>query len=347
MDTTVPVPPSEGVETIEVGREVVGGLRPDSPLVSRRHALLTRRGGTWWIQDLGSANGTFVNGKKVSRIALGDGDLVHFADIAYRLHGDELELVPGADLAPARARTSRRAGLIIAGSIAAISTVGVLLLVLLPGRSVPVGPDSTGRLADWAHTDLFEQPASMTQFITHMRNSTLLISCGSGIGTGFAVDLERVNPGSFTTVITNHHVVEQCLGPSDRVKVTGNGFEVEAAVVRHDAAWDVALIRINRSVPTLELARRPSEGQWVMAVGNPFGLVGTVTFGRITNILADDLVITDAAINPGNSGGPLVNSRGQVVSINTAFMRGGNATGLSVGWPNACRTAVECRISRW
>jgi S1-C subfamily serine protease len=310
----------DDMAAIEVGREVIGGVRPDSPLVSRRHALLTQRDGVWWVQDLGSANGTFVNGIKVARSVIAEGDLVHFADVAYRFDGRCLELVPGAELVRSDSDRRRRPASTISGTIAVLSAVAVVLVVVLPGPSVPVGPDATGRLAEWAQTDLFEQPASMTQFITHIRNST--------------------------TVLTNHHVVEECLGPGDRVTVTGNGFEVQAVVVRHDAAWDMALIRINRSVPVLELARRPSEGQWVMAVGNPFGIVGTVTFGRVTNILDDDVVVTDAAINPGNSGGPLVNSRGQVVSVNTAFIRG-NATGLSVGWPNACRSAVQCRISRW
>jgi len=339
-------PTPDEVATIEVGREVNGGVRPDSPLVSRRHALLSRREGIWWVQDLGSANGTFVNGDRVARRALRDGDILHFADIAYRFSGEKFELVPGAELVREQSKVLRRPAVIIAGGVAAASMLGVLLLVILPRPSVPVGPDSTGRLAEWAQTDLFEQPASMTQFITHMRNSTLLISCGNGMGTGFAVDIERDAAPSRTTVLTNHHVVERCLGPGNRVTVTGNGFEVDAVVVAHDAVWDVALIRIPQSVPALELARRPSEGQWVMAVGNPFGLVGTVTFGRITNLLEDDFVVTDAAINPGNSGGPLVNSRGQVVSINTAFV-GGNTTGLSVGWPNACSNAVRCRISRW
>jgi len=342
----VDTPKAGEVATIEVGRDVTEGVRPDSSLVSRRHALLSRREGIWWVQDLGSANGTFLNGERVARSALSKDDVLHFADVAYRFDGQKLELVPGAELVRKPKSVRRRPAVIVAGVVTAASIVGSLLLIVLPGPSVPVGPDSTGRLAAWSQTDLFEQPGSMTQFITHMRNSTLLISCGDALGTGFAVDIERVSLGSSTTIVTNHHVVEDCLGPGDRVRVSGNGFEVEALVITHDDVWDVALIRVPRSIPSLELARRPSEGQWVMAVGNPFGLVGTVTFGRVTNLLEDDLVITDAAINPGNSGGPLVNSRGQVVSINTAVLRG-NTTGLSVGWPNACKRAIECRIARW
>ena len=332
--------------SIEIGREVDGGLRPDSELVSRRHALLSSRPDGWWIQDLGSANGTFVNGERVSRAPLITGDIVHFADAAYRFGGEDLQPVPRLELSSARSRKLGPRGLIVTG-LATLSLVGLALLILVPGRSLPVGPDTTGRLAAWSGNDLFDQPQGMTQFITHIRNSTLLISCGGGFGTGFAVDLERSSTPGMTTIVTNHHVVDDCLGRGDRVTVTGSGFEVRVPVVAHDAYWDMAILRVSQDVPTLEVSRRPTEGQWVMAVGNPFGLLGTVTFGRVTNLLDGELVITDAAINPGNSGGPLVNSRGQVVSVNTATMRGGNTTGLSVGWPKVCEQTVECRISRW
>lgn len=332
--------------SLEIGRESEAGLRPDSELVSRRHALLACRTEGWWLQDLGSANGTFVNGNRISRSSLHSGDVVHFADVAYRFDGGELHLVPNRELQATRQRRLGTGGLIATG-LAGLSVIGALLLVLVPGRSVPVGPDATGRLAAWSGNDLFDQPNGMTQFITQMRNSTLLIGCGDGIGTGFAVDLERSATPGTTTVVTNHHVVEGCLGTGDRVKVTGAGFETEVPVVAHDERWDMAVIHISQQVPRLEVSRRPTEGQWVMAVGNPFGMRGTVTFGRITNLVEQEIVITDAAINPGNSGGPLVNSRGQVVSVNTATMRGGNTTGISVGWPKVCERTLQCRISRW
>lgn len=332
--------------TIEVGREVDDGVRPDSPLVSRRHALLTLRDEDWWVQDLGSANGTFVNGERISRSPLRDGDLVHFADVAYRFTRGVLEIAPGETLRPSSS-AGRGALRMILGAVVAASILAVGGLVLWPDGSAPVGLDTSARLSAWATTDLFEQPESMTQFITQIRNSTLLIGCDGGSGTGFAVDMERSERASLTTVVTNHHVVDRCIGASGRVVVTGSDFTLEVPVESFDEERDLAVLLLPRSVPTLTVSREPSEGQWVMAVGNPFGIVGTVTFGQITNLVENELVITDAAINPGNSGGPLVNSRGEVVSVNTAVMRNANTTGLSVGWPNICRVVLECRISRW
>lgn len=332
--------------TIEIGREVDGGVRVDSPLVSRRHALLTRRDDGWWVQDLGSSNGTFVNGERIDRTQVKDGDILHFADVAYRFRGGALELAPGETLTEKQPAARGYWRPVLVGLIvASLGAVGALLL--WPEGSNPVGADPTDRLADWAGTDLFEQPAGMTQFITQVRNSTLLIECGPGIGTGFAVEMERDATEGVTTVVTNHHVVDACTGRTGRATVKGNGFAVDVAVEAFDAARDIAILRVPRSIPTLPVSREPTEGQWAMAVGNPFEIVGTVTFGRVTNILDNDLVITDAAINPGNSGGPLVNSRGQVMSVNTWTLRDANTTGISVGWPNICRVALDCRISRW
>ena len=332
--------------TIEIGREADGGIRVDSPLVSRRHALLTRRHDGWWIQDLGSSNGTFLNGERIARMRVEEGDLLHFADVAYRFRGGSLEPAPSETFTARRPAARRRARSALLASIA-VSFLAFAVLLLWPQGSNPVGPDPTDRLADWAGTDLFEQPSSMTQFITQVRRSTLLIECGPGSGTGFAVEIERDATAGITTVVTNHHVVDACTGRNGLATVKGSGFSVDVSVEAFDASRDIAILRVPRSIPTLPVSREPAEGQWAMAIGNPFGIVGTVTFGRVTNILDDGLVITDAAINPGNSGGPLVNSRGQVISVNTATMRNANTTGLSVGWPNICRSALDCRVSRW
>jgi S1-C subfamily serine protease len=81
-----------------------------------------------------------------------------------------------------------------------------------------------------------------------------------------------------------------------------------------------------------------------MAIGSPYGLDQTVTFGALTNSLGGgEVLITDAAINPGNSGGPLVNARGELLGVNTATaVGGGGGTGIVMGWPNLCRKVLSC-----
>ncbi|MFN3194020.1 MAG: Do family serine endopeptidase [Aureliella sp.] len=152
----------------------------------------------------------------------------------------------------------------------------------------------------------------------------------TGMGSGFIVSTDGY-------ILTNNHVVER----ADRLQVDlSDGRSFEADVVGTDPQSDVALLKID--APNLVAARIGDSdamqvGDWVIAIGSPFGLDQTVTAGiisatnRSTGILKggfEDFLQTDAAINPGNSGGPLVNLRGEVVGINTAI---NSRTGTNVG----------------
>ena len=151
------------------------------------------------------------------------------------------------------------------------------------------------------------------------------------LGSGFVISSDGY-------IVTNNHVVEDV----DEIKVVfSSGEELEAHVVGRDSKTDIALIRVEaqRELPSLRLgdsdAVRP--GEWVVAIGNPFGLEHTVTAGIVSakhrNIgqgSYDDFIQTDAAINPGNSGGPLLNLRGEVIGINTAINPRANTIGFTV-----------------
>ena len=154
----------------------------------------------------------------------------------------------------------------------------------------------------------------------------------SGAGSGFVISEDGY-------IVTNNHVVENV----DTIKVAFiDGSELEAEVVGRDPKTDIALIRVHSEdkLPALPLgdsdAIRP--GDWVVAVGNPYGLSHTVTAGivsakhrrQIIGESYDDFIQTDAAINPGNSGGPLVNLRGEVIGINTAIRPWANTIGFTV-----------------
>jgi len=157
------------------------------------------------------------------------------------------------------------------------------------------------------------------------------------LGSGFIID----GDGS---ILTNNHVVENA--SKIVVKLAGDEQDYEAKVIGRDAKTDIAVIKINVKT-TLAAANlgdsdRLEVGEWVMAIGNPFGLDGTVTSGivsakgrhNITQGPYDNFIQTDASINPGNSGGPLINLRGEVIGINTAiFSRTGGNIGIGFAIP--------------
>ncbi|MGH7387511.1 MAG: S1C family serine protease, partial [Candidatus Methylomirabilales bacterium] len=141
-------------------------------------------------------------------------------------------------------------------------------------------------------------------------------------------------------IITNNHVVED----AKSLEVTlANGKKVAARLVGRDSNNDLAVIKIDVPGEKLQVARLGNSeqlqvGQMTIAIGNPFGLDRTVTTGVVSSLKRTlrapngreirDVIQTDAAINPGNSGGPLLNSRGEVIGINTAIF---SPTGGSVG----------------
>ncbi len=151
------------------------------------------------------------------------------------------------------------------------------------------------------------------------------------LGTGFVISDEGL-------IVTNNHVVDGV----DKIEVVfSDGTRSEAEVVGTDPKTDVALIRARADQSYVPLALGDSDallpGDWVIAIGNPFGLNHTVTAGIVSAIgrdlghgSYDDFIQTDAAINPGNSGGPLLNLAGEVIGINTAINPQANTIGFAV-----------------
>src|SRR6266851_5521886 len=151
-------------------------------------------------------------------------------------------------------------------------------------------------------------------------------------------------------IITNNHVVDQV----DEIEVQlSDGRTEKARLVGADEQVDLAVLKIdNPGVKPLKLADSDSvqAGDFVLAIGNPFGFDETVTDGIVSSKgrpnradVFGDLIQTNAAINPGNSGGPLINLRGEVVGINTAIIsRSGGSQGIGFAIPsNTIRTALE------
>lgn len=157
----------------------------------------------------------------------------------------------------------------------------------------------------------------------------------SALGTGFIIS----NDGY---IVTNNHVVKN----ADKIYVTlseqnNQQDKVEAKVIGSDAETDLALLKISvkRDLPAIKFgdSDKMEVGDWVVAIGNPFGLSNTVTTGIISakgrDIHAgpyDNFLQTDASINPGNSGGPLLNLEGEVIGINTAIAASGQGIGFAI-----------------
>ena len=164
---------------------------------------------------------------------------------------------------------------------------------------------------------------------------------GSAVGSGFVISADGY-------VVTNNHVVSK----ADKVKLRfQNGDEFEAKVIGTDAKTDVALLKIDTTkiLPFVTFASADAKvGDWVMAVGNPFGLGGTVTAGIVSargrDLGAgpyDDYLQIDASINKGNSGGPAFNLEGEVVGVNTAiYSPSGGSVGIGFAIPAAIVSSV-------
>jgi S1-C subfamily serine protease len=164
-----------------------------------------------------------------------------------------------------------------------------------------------------------------------------------GQGSGFILDKEG-------HILTNYHVVEN----AQQVEVTlANKKKYKAKIIGLDKSHDLAVIQITAPevVPvTLADSKALQVGQKVYAIGNPFGLNGTMTRGIISSIrpvrgpegnYVDEAIQTDAAINPGNSGGPLLNSRGDVIGINTFILsQVGQSSGIGFAIPINAAKAV-------
>ena len=157
-----------------------------------------------------------------------------------------------------------------------------------------------------------------------------------GLGSGVIVDAAR------GYIITNHHLID---GADEITVTTGDGRSLEAQLVGSDADSDIAVIKVDSDqladIP-LGNSGKLRVGDFVVAIGNPFGLSQTVTLGIVSALGRsglgiegyEDFIQTDASINPGNSGGALVDLRGRLIGINTAiFSRGGGSVGIGFAIP--------------
>jgi serine protease Do len=169
------------------------------------------------------------------------------------------------------------------------------------------------------------------------------------LGSGFIIDASGL-------VVTNNHVIEG----ADEVSVTlQDNTTLKAEIVGRDESGDIALLKVksDKPLPTVDFgdSTQSRVGDWVLAIGNPFGLGGTVTAGIVSargrdihQGQYDDFIQTDAAINRGNSGGPLFNMDGQVIGINTAiFSPSGGSIGIGFSIPSNMAKNIVAQLKEY
>jgi serine protease Do len=155
----------------------------------------------------------------------------------------------------------------------------------------------------------------------------------TGLGSGFIIDSKGI-------VVTNNHVIQ---GAEDIVVSVNGSKEYKAKVIGKDPYMDLAVLQIESDEKFIPVSFGDSDkarvGDWVIAIGNPYGFGGTVTTGIISSrnrdiglTRYDDFIQTDASINVGNSGGPLFDLNGKVVGINTAIIAPGRSGSIGIGF---------------
>ena len=155
----------------------------------------------------------------------------------------------------------------------------------------------------------------------------------TALGSGFIIDKKGI-------VVTNNHVIE---GAEDIIVSVNGSTEYKAKVIGKDPYMDIAVLKIESEKKFIPVSFGDSDkariGDWVIAIGNPYGFGGTVTSGIISSrnrdiglTRYDDFIQTDASINQGNSGGPLFNLDGEVIGINTAIWGPGQSGSIGIGF---------------
>ena len=246
-----------------------------------------------------------------------------------------------------------KSGIIVGSMLGATVILLVFAFVMIPPPSISPpeiivsnghGPSTVGEETplslgkDLSLIQIFERAETGVVRVNIQRSEEVVST--NGVGSGFVFDKNG-------HVITNAHVVEN----SDKVVVTFlDGRSYNAEVIGIDPATDISVIRVDAEPSLLKPlligdSSNLKVGMQVAAIGNPFGLSGSMTSGIVSALgrllpqesgfSIPDVIQTDAAINPGNSGGPLLNSRGEVVGINTAIQSAtGEFTGVGFAIPS-------------
>ncbi len=260
----------------------------------------------------------------------------------------ELDLVPAPESETGLNLTASRQGG-LSGGPESVADLAEKLLPAVVNISLTQQPDRSDR-GEIAPPDLPEDSPFKEYFedFFNKRSEDGPPLPASSLGSGFVIDAEN------RYVVTNNHVIE---GGGDITAVFPDGTRIGATLRGTDEKTDLAVLQLDETDERLtDVKFGPSEemriGDWVMAIGNPFGLGSTLTVGIVSAVNRDieagpydDFIQTDAAINRGNSGGPLFNMFGEVIGINTAIISpSGGSIGIGFSVPSDLARGVVSQL---
>jgi|LakMenEpi03Aug12_release.lakeMendotaPanAssembly.Ray.scaffolds.fasta_scaffold184823_2 serine protease Do len=328
------------MKQITIGRSEESVIKIQDQTVSNHHAIIEQRNERFWILDLKSSNGTFVNGRRITESVIVENDVIHFGTSRKIFANGTLHDLAQAPIIDSiqDSDSHEKSKLRITPKLIGVALVGLLIVALLSART---GPSETEPM----DSDIYDQPNNISNLIATTRPATAVLYCSDEeyeySGSGWPLETSSLGESpSRTLIVTNFHVIENC-NPGTLTVTTGAG-TMKAEVVAVDIDADLATLSTSLDLSPFDIALEAPIGSWVMAVGNPLGVEGNVTFGTIT-AQQEGYFITDAAINEGNSGGPLFNSRGKVVGINVAKIEDSDNIGLAIPLLNLCNKLVNCQ----
>jgi S1-C subfamily serine protease len=260
--------------------------------------------------------------------------------------------LPGSTSSVVEPSSPKTSNIAVLALVVALIAAGLAGYAVNEAISSPASVTASGAASDTEDLDLFYPPADVEKFISKTEESIVEILC-QGTGTGFAFDLDVEDTAYNTVIVTNYHVIEDCMAEPGSIEIyTWEKYDIPAEfwIRGVDEANDLALIEIVEELPPLKQSEFfASRGWWAMAIGNPVDtdweseddwvtLYNGTTFGNIVYVHDKYWNYSTATINGGNSGGPLVNSRGEVIGVNSLA---GASTEYGV-WNIAIDTAVLC-----
>ena len=194
-----------------------------------------------------------------------------------------------------------------------------------------------------------DSPVDLSKLSETLLPSVVTVKCLTGSGTGWSADASlsssMQSAGFLSLVLTNHHVITDCLGTKSVTLTLSNGTSASGTIVSWNEDLDLAGIAVKTSIPSLQwIGPRPKQGWWVGVLGSPLGTSGILTTGIISSVnsITETFTFT-AAINPGNSGGPVFDSTGRVLGLATS-KRLISADTIAEGFGSAQGTPLLCSV---